>query len=412
MIGLYRDDGLVLSDLSPSETDKVKDKILTIFQEQGLKIKIEANQKTVHYLDVTLALDDGSYRPYSKPNSKPLCVHSKSNHPPSVLQNIPKMVNQRLNMLSSSQEMFNSAVQQYQDALEDSEYEHKLEYEEVNIFEMNEGTKKKRRRYKNEFWYNPPWNINVQTKIGEAFLKALDSEIKPDNPLRKVFNRHTIKISYSNMPNMSKVVSTHNSKIFTKKMDEEKEKKLNLQKEKIQKAIQENSQQPQTRARRKIKQQLQQQQQKIKNDARTCNCRGGPRNCPLGGKCLSEKSVVYYCKVTRLDNNTSEYYTGLTEGAFKYRLYGHNSSFKNNKGKNSTMLSKHIWWLKSNNIRYQLEWKILGKAKGYNPVTKICRLCLLEKFFIMYKPETATLNNRDEFFNPCRHKWKYMLSNS
>ena len=277
---------------------------------------------------------------------------------------------------------------------------------------MNEGTKKKRRRYKNEFWYNPPWNMNVQTKIGEAFLKALDSEIKPDNPLRKVFNRHTIKISYSNMPNMSKVVSTHNSKIFTKKMDEEKEKKLNLQKEKIQKAIQENSQQPQTRARRKIKQQLQQQQQKIKNDARTCNCRGGPRNCPLGGKCLSEKSVVYYCKVTRLDNNTSEYYTGLTEGAFKYRLYGHNSSFKNNKGKNSTMLSKHIWWLKSNNIRYQLEWKILGKAKGYNPVTKICRLCLLEKFFIMYKPETATLNNRDEFFNPCRHKWKYMLSNS
>ena len=98
--------------------------------------------------------------------------------------------------------------------------------------------------------------MNVQTKIGEAFLKALDSEIKPDNPLRKVFNRHTIKISYSNMPNMSKVVSTHNSKIFTKKMDEEKEKKLNLQKEKIQKAIQENSQQPQTRARRKI--QLQQ----------------------------------------------------------------------------------------------------------------------------------------------------------
>ena len=110
--------------------------------------------------------------------------------------------------------------------------------------------------------------------------------------------------------------------------------------------------------------------------------------------------------------NTSEYYTGLTEGAFKYRLYGHNSSFKSNKQKNNTMLSKHVWWLKSNNIAYQLEWKILGKAKAYNPITKVCRLCLLEKYFIMYKPETATLNSRDEFFNPCRHKWKYMLSNS
>ena len=109
--------------------------------------------------------------------------------------------------------------------------------------------------------------------------------------------------------------------------------------------------------------------------------------------CLAEKSVVYYCKVTRLDNNTCEYYTGLTEGAFKYRLYGHNSSFKSHKQKNSTKLSKHIWWLKSNNIAYQLEWKILGKANIYNPVTRVCRLCLLEKYFIMYKPETATLNS-------------------
>ena len=412
VFGIYRDDGLALSDLDPFKTNKVKDEIIRIFKENDLTIKIEANQKTVHYLDVTLALDDGSYKPYSKPNSKPLYVHSKSNHPPSVLQNIPVMVNKRLNMLSSSEEMFNSAVQQYQEALEDSEYEHKLEYQEVNIFEMNEGSKKKRRRYKHEFWFNPPWNMNVQTKVGEAFLKALDSEIKEDNPLKKVFNRHTIRISYSNMPNMSKVISTHNSKIYTKKLEEEKQQKQDLELQKLQEKIQQNLQHPQTRSRRKLQQQLQQQQQHIKNEKRSCNCRGGPRNCPLGGRCLTEKSVVYYCKVTRLDTRTSEYYTGLTEGAFKYRLYGHNSSFKNNKGKNNTMLSKHVWWLKSNNIPYQLEWKILGKAKSYNPVTKVCRLCLLEKYFIMYKPETATLNSRDEFFNPCRHKWKFMLSNS
>ena len=300
IFGLYRDDGLALSDLDPSDTNKVKDEIIRIFKENDLTIKIDANQKTVHYLDVTLSLDDGSYRPYSKPNSKPLYVHSKSNHPPSVLQNIPKMVNQRLNMLSSSEDMFNSAVQQYQEALEDSEYDHKLQFEEVNIFDMNEGSKKRRRRYKNEFWYNPPWNMNVQTKIGESFLKALDSEIKPDNPLRKVFNRHTIKLSYSNMPNMSKVVSTHNSKIYTKKIEEEKEQKQSLQIQNLQQKIQQNLQQPQTRARKRIQQNLQQQQQKIKNEKRTCNCRGGKRNCPLGGKCLSEKSVVYYWTIIHL----------------------------------------------------------------------------------------------------------------
>ena len=120
-------------------------------------------------------------------------------------------------------------------------------------------------------------------------------------------------------------------------MEEEKQQEQNKKLKTIQENILKNQQQPQTRARKKIQQQLKQQQQQIKNDARTCNCRGGPRNCPLGGKCLSEKSVVYYCKVTRLDNNTSEYYTGLTEGAFKYRLYGHNSSFKSNKQKNNTI---------------------------------------------------------------------------
>ena len=111
-VGIYRDDGLALSDLSPQRTNEVKDRMIEIFQENGLKIKIDANQKIVNYLDVTLSLDDETYRPYTKPMSKPLYVHSKSNHPQSVLQNIPKMGNQRLNMLSSSEEMFNSALWQ------------------------------------------------------------------------------------------------------------------------------------------------------------------------------------------------------------------------------------------------------------------------------------------------------------
>ena len=45
-------------------------------------------------------------------------------------------------------------------------------------------------------------------------------------------------------------------------------------------------------------------------------------------------------------------------------------------------------------------------------ITNVYRLCMLEKFFIIYKPETATLNSRDEFFNTCRHKSKCMRSDS
>ena len=118
---------------------------------------------------------------------------------------------------------------------------------------------------------------------------------------------------------------------------------------------------------------------------------------------------MYSCKVTRLDDFTFETYTGLTEGPFKQRLYGHNSNFKKKKQRNRTMLSNYIWYLKDNKIPFQLNWSILGRAKGFNPVTGVCRLCLLEKYFIMYNSKDASLNSRHELFNSCRHKWKHTL---
>lgn len=54
--GIYRDDALCLSDLSPSDTDDVKKQIQRIYREQGLKIKINANKKVVNFLDLTLDL--------------------------------------------------------------------------------------------------------------------------------------------------------------------------------------------------------------------------------------------------------------------------------------------------------------------------------------------------------------------
>ena len=114
--------------------------------------------------------------------------------------------------------------------------------------------------------------------------------------------------------------------------------------------------------------------------------------------------------MTRLDTFESETYTGLTEDTFKKRFYGQNSNFRKQKDRNKTMLSKYIWFLKDNNVQYELNWRVLGRAKGFNPVTGVCRLCLLEKYLIMYNPSDATLNSRDEIFNSCRHKWKHTLA--
>ena len=77
--------------------------------------------------------------------------------------------------------------------------------------------------------------------------------------------------------------------------------------------------------------------------------------------------------------------------------------------KKGTTLSNYVWHLKDHNINYNLEWFVVTMGTDYNPATGICRVCLLEKFFIMFKPEGASLNQRSEFFTHCRHYAKFLL---
>ena len=108
IVGLYRDDALAITKMTPKLCELAKQKICKIFQENGLKITIEANLKCVDFLDVHLDLPSGTYRPYHKPNSKPVYVNVGSNHPKSVIKNIPLGVNERLSMTSSNEQIFNA----------------------------------------------------------------------------------------------------------------------------------------------------------------------------------------------------------------------------------------------------------------------------------------------------------------
>ena len=48
--------------------------------------------------------------------------------------------------------------------------------------------------------------------------------------------------------------------------------------------------------------------------------------------------------------------------------------------------------------------EILTKAKSYTNLTKRCNLYSTEKFCILFKPDMATLNKRNELISTCRHK--------
>ena len=141
-----------------------------------------------------------------------------------------------------------------------------------------------------------------------------------------------------------------------------------------------------------------------------CNCQGGIGSCPVAGQC-KKSNVVYRAAVTT-DNGNTEYYTGLTGNKFKERYSGHKTSFNHQKYMHKTTLSTHIWKLKNENTNFTTNWSLVDRATKFNPTTRKCRLCLKEKWYIMFKPQTATLNERSEFFTVCRHRLRGLLVNS
>ena len=127
-------------------------------------LKFLINRKMlINFLDVTFDLSRGIHKPYTKPGHVINYVNVKSNHPPSVIKNIPLSVQKRLSSLSSNKEIFDAAAVPYQEALNRAGYKHKLEYEEpVNT---NQQGKKKRQRKRNISYFTPPYNTNVKTMI-------------------------------------------------------------------------------------------------------------------------------------------------------------------------------------------------------------------------------------------------------
>ena len=116
--GLYRDDGLaVIKGLSGAEIERLKKNVVKTFKDCGLNITIETNLHTVNYRDVTFDLRKDTYLPYRKPDNPPVYINNCSNHPPTVIKQLPKSINKRLSDLSSNEEIFEKTKPAYSDAL-------------------------------------------------------------------------------------------------------------------------------------------------------------------------------------------------------------------------------------------------------------------------------------------------------
>ena len=96
-LGLYRDDGLAIArNLSGQQTDGTRKKIIKIFKEIGFDIEIETNLKEVNFLDITFNLNNGTHKPYKKPNDKLMYVNTSSNRPTQIIKQLPASISKRL----------------------------------------------------------------------------------------------------------------------------------------------------------------------------------------------------------------------------------------------------------------------------------------------------------------------------
>ena len=242
-------------------------------------------------------------------------------------------------------------------------YNYKLSYQ-PRVEEEQVGRRRSNRK-RRITWFNPPFNCT--TNIPKAFMRIIAECFPPGHVLRSSFNTNTVKASYRTMPNMAQVLAKHNAKVIAK-----------------------------TR------------QTLLTNEG--CNCQDKPA-CPLPGRCQTP-GVVYKATITTTDpGNSMETYTGLTGGPFRRRHYGHTDDMKEeNQDKPGTTLSRHIHKLRREGTDFTITWDLLEKKlAGYNISSKSCRLCLLEKFHILFTPGVATLNKRRELFSSCRHRKKLTL---
>ena len=289
-VGLYRDDGLaVIRSASGSSSDRYRKKLITLFQDNELKITVKTGKTSINFLHINFCLNSESYQPYRKPNDEPLYINRNSNHPPTILSRLPQTISKRLSSLSSNYELFSRAAPIYNAALENAGYTERVKYDsEINV------SKPPMNRKRNIIWYNPPYNKSVSTNIGRVFLNLLDKHFHKENKLNKIFNRNSVKVSYSCTRNIEHIIKNNNRKITESYME--------------------------------------------KNAETSCNCKE-KNKCTYEGNCLI-KSIVYMATVETKTNSSS--YIGMTGNSFKTRYYNHIKSFKNKRYKNETELSKYI----------------------------------------------------------------------
>ena len=96
----------------------------------------------------------------------------------------------------------------YKKALNECGYRYTLHYEPPTT------NKRKKQPTEQHTLVQPPIQQKHQHQYRTQFLALVDKHVPKDHKLRKIFNRNTIKISYSCMNNTKQIIDNHNKRIL------------------------------------------------------------------------------------------------------------------------------------------------------------------------------------------------------
>ena len=207
---------------------------------------------------------------------------------------------------------------------------------------------------------NVTYSKSVKTIIGRMFIKLISKYFPPYHKFVKIFNKNTIKLSYSCMPSIK-----YSTKIFQPKFTEP---------QKLSKYL-------------------------VKED------------CPMNGLCLTSSTLYQHTIKCSDSKYKQKRFKEICKTTFKKRYASQKKSFSFFKLKNQTILSIEYGILKQKQQAPRLTWEIKGQYKAYNPTLKKCNLCLNEKLAIMDNPEKNLLNKRSEVIYQCCHQSKLKVVN-
>ena len=194
----------------------------------------------------------------------------------------------------------------------------------------------------------------------KTLLKFVRRHSSKENPLHKILNKNTLKVSYKSIGNVASILSAHNRNILYPKKSEF-----------------------------------------------GCNCTS-KTDFPLDSKCLTP-NIVYQADIRNDSNDEKKFYLGVSETHFKEGFRNHKKEFTHKKYRNSTELSKYTWQLNDANITSIVTWKVVTKVFSETKIN-FCILCLREKVFIINSlNHNQLLNKKSELINICRRQNKLLL---